>query len=52
MFCLARYEQTASAAYRDLIVAIAQAYLGSRPEEDVDAWPMSFAHAISTVLRK
>jgi hypothetical protein len=48
MFCLARYEQTRQPAYRDLLVAIAEAYLGSRPEEDVDAWPMSFAHAIST----
>jgi hypothetical protein len=47
MFCLARHEQTGSEAYRDLIVAIADAYAGSRPGEDVDAWPMSFAHAIS-----
>ncbi len=29
-------------------VGIADAYLRSRPEEDVDAWPMTFAHAIST----
>src|SRR5262249_28102571 len=29
---------------------IADAYLGSRPEEDVDAWPQSFAHAISTEI--
>jgi uncharacterized protein YyaL (SSP411 family) len=28
-------------------MAIADQYLGARPEEDVDAWPMSFAHAIS-----
>lgn len=48
MFCVARCEQTANAAYRDLLVAIADAYLNERPEEDVDAWPMSFAHAIST----
>ncbi len=47
MFCLARHEQTQNPAYRDLLVAIADAYLGSRPEEDLDAWPMSFAHAIS-----
>ncbi len=47
MFCLARHEQTTNAAYRDLVVAIADAYLRSRPEEDVDAWPMTFAHAIS-----
>jgi hypothetical protein len=48
MFCLARYEQTTNPAYRDLLVAIADRYLDARPEEDVDAWPMSFAHAIST----
>ncbi len=48
MFCLARHEQTEQPAYRDLLVAIADAYLRSRPEEDVDLWPMSLAHAIST----
>ena len=47
MFCLARYEQTNHPAYRETLIAFADAYLGSRPEEDVDAWPMSFAHAIS-----
>jgi len=47
MFCLARHQQTKNPAYRDLLVAIADAYLGSRPEEDVDTWPLSFAHAIS-----
>ena len=47
MFCLARYDQTRSPAYRDLLVTIADAYIGSRPGEDVDAWPASFAHAIS-----
>jgi hypothetical protein len=48
MFCLARYEQTTYSAYRELLIAIADAYRGSRPDEDVDAWPQSFAHAIST----
>jgi hypothetical protein len=48
MFCLARYEQTNNPAYRDLLVVIADGYLNSRPEEDVDSWPLSFAHAIST----
>ena len=48
MFCLGRYEQTQQKRYRDLVVALADAYANSRPEEDVDAWPMSFAHAIST----
>ena len=47
MFCLGRYEQTGKAAYRDLLVNIAGRYLGSRPDEDVDAWPQSFAHVIS-----
>jgi hypothetical protein len=47
MFCLARYEQTTNAAYRDFLINIAESYLDSRPEEDVDAWPLSFAHAIS-----
>lgn len=48
MFCLARHEQTRDPAYRDLLVAIADGYHDSRPEEDVDAWPMSFAHVMST----
>jgi len=47
MFCLGRHEQTGKAAYRDLLVKIAERYLGSRPEEDVDSWPQSFAHVIS-----
>jgi hypothetical protein len=50
MFCLARYEQTTNSAYRDLIGAIAEAYIGARPDEDVDAWPQSFAHAISAEI--
>ncbi len=48
MFCLARYEQVGKQAYRDTVIATADAYLNSLPEEDVDVWPMSFAHAIST----
>lgn len=47
MFCLARHAQTGNPAYRDVLVAIADAYLGSRPGEDLDVWPMSYAHAIS-----
>jgi len=47
MFCLGRHEQTGHPAYRDLLVKIARRYLGSRPDEDVDAWPQSFAHVIS-----
>jgi VCBS repeat protein len=47
MFCLARYQQVPKPAYRDQVVRIAGAYRGSIPEEDVDAWPMGFGHAIS-----
>jgi hypothetical protein len=47
MFCLARYQQTTNNAYRELAVAVADQYEGARPDEDVDAWPLSFAHAIS-----
>ncbi len=50
MFCLARYEQTQNPAYRDLIISIADKYKDSVPEEDLDAWPMPFGHAISTEL--
>jgi len=50
MFCLARYEQTTNAAYRDLVMGIADAYLRSRPGEEVDTWPMTFAHVISTEI--
>ena len=48
MFCLGRYEQTQRKEYRGLLLTFADAYRGSRPEEDVDAWPMSFGHVIST----
>jgi hypothetical protein len=50
MFCLARYEQTKASDYRELIIGIADQYLGARPDEDMDAWPQSFAHAISAEL--
>ena len=48
MLCLARYEQTRGPGYRDALVAIADRYVASSPEEDLDAWPMAFGHAIST----
>jgi hypothetical protein len=48
MFCVARFAQTNEPAYRELVVAIADQYRGKRPEEDVDAWPMTFGHAISS----
>jgi len=47
MFCLERFSQTNRSEYREPLLAIADRYRGSRPEEDVDVWPMSFAHAIS-----
>jgi len=50
MFCLGRYEQTQNPAYRELIISIADKYVDSVPEEDLDAWPMPFGHAISTEL--
>jgi len=50
MFCVGRLEQVDAPAYRAILLAIADAYLGSRPEEDLDAWPLSFAHAISAEL--
>jgi uncharacterized protein YyaL (SSP411 family) len=48
MTCLARYEQVKQPAYRELLIAIAERYSESSPEEDLDVWPMAFAHAIST----
>jgi hypothetical protein len=48
MFYLARYQQVGKPAYRDAMIAVADKYVGSMPEEDLDAWPLAFAHAIST----
>jgi hypothetical protein len=50
MFCCARYLQTTNAAYRELVMRYADRYADSRPEENVDVWPMSFGHAISTQI--
>ena len=47
MFYLARYEQVHKAPYREALLAIADKYRNSVPEEDLDAWPLAFAHAIS-----
>ncbi len=47
MFGLARHEQIGEKAFRDLVIAVADAYLDSLPDEDVDVWPMSFGHVIS-----
>jgi len=50
MLCVARYENTGLTGYRDLIVGAADAYLDSLPDEDMDAWPGTFGHAISLEL--
>jgi hypothetical protein len=47
MMCVSRYDNTGKVAYRDLILAAADAYLNSQPENDRDAWPLTFGHAIS-----
>ena len=47
MFGLARYQQVEKKEFRDLVVAVADAYVDSLPDEDVDVWPMSFSHVIS-----
>jgi hypothetical protein len=47
MFGLARYEQTRKEAFRNLIIAVADAYVDQLPDEDADVWPMSLAHIIS-----
>jgi len=47
MFALARFEQTGGTDFRDIVIAVADAYRGELPGEDADVWPMSFAHVIS-----
>ena len=47
MFGLARYQQTKKKVFRDLVVAVADAYVAELPDEDVDVWPMSLGHIIS-----
>ena len=50
MMCVSRYENTGKVGYRDLIIKAADAYLNTLPDEDTDAWPMTFGHAISLEL--
>ena len=50
MMCVSRYHNTGKTEYRDLIVAAADAYMDSMPTAGVDAWPMTFGHAISLEL--
>jgi len=47
MFALARWEQVKKPQFRDLVLAVADAYADALPDEDVDVWPMSFGHVIS-----
>jgi hypothetical protein len=47
MYYLGRYEQVPNPAYRDYIIAVADAYIDQRPAEDADVWAMSFGHIIS-----
>jgi hypothetical protein len=47
MFAQGRYEQVPRKEYRDIVIAVADCYLGKLPDEDVDVWPMSVAHVIS-----
>jgi len=48
MFAWARYQQTPKPELQDVIVAVADAYVDARSEEDADVWPMSFGQIIST----
>jgi hypothetical protein len=50
LMCVARYEATAKVAYREIIHAAADAYLDSKPPEDLEVWPATFGHAISLEL--
>jgi hypothetical protein len=47
MYYLGRYEQVPNPGYKEIILATADAYLGSFPTEDVDLWPMTMGHTIS-----
>ncbi len=46
VMCVSRYENTGRIGYRSLITAAAVAYMDSLPNDDSDAWPMTFGHAI------
>ena len=50
MMCVSRYENTGKVKYRDFIVSSADIYKNSLPGDQVDAWPMTFGHAISLEL--
>jgi hypothetical protein len=48
--CLSRHNNGGPSRYRDLVTAAADVYLRTLPGEDVDAWPLTFGHAISLEL--
>jgi len=50
LMCMSRYQNTGRVGYRHLIVAAADAYLDSLPDEQTDAWPLSFGQAITLEL--
>ena len=50
VLCGSRYQNTGRVEYRDLLVAAADAYLDALPEDDVDAWPLTFGQAIELEL--
>ncbi|MHC4887842.1 MAG: hypothetical protein ACYTEO_00085 [Planctomycetota bacterium] len=50
MMCVSRYENTGRVGYRELIIAVADAYMDSLPGKNSDAWPMTLGHAISIEL--
>jgi hypothetical protein len=47
MFALARWQQTQAHEYRQLVLALADAYVDALPDEDVDVWPMTLSHVIT-----
>lgn len=47
MMCVSRYDNTGKTAFRDRILAAADAYLDSLPTDNEDVWPATFGHAIS-----
>ena len=50
LLCVSRYENTGKIAYRELVHAVAEAYLASLPPDGLDAWPGTFGHAIALQL--
>ena len=47
MMCVSRYDNTGKIAFRNLLIAAADAYLDSLPADGEDVWPGTFGHVIS-----